>query len=245
MPAGKPDRERPLADETEKVTHRRGYGVSTVYETLRNEIIELKLAPGSPIDEQQLSDRFSLSRTPIREALVRLSADGLITTLANRTTIVSNIDFLGLSEFFDALTLMYRVTTRLAASNRTDEDIARIENLQKDFAAAVAERDALGMIATNRDFHAAIATAGRNRYYADLFTRLLDEGRRILRLYYSSFNDVLPRQYVGEHEDMIRAIVERDVDLADRLAAAHADQIVHQIRSYITTDNRPSSGLAL
>lgn len=231
--------------ETEKLTHRRGYGVSTVYETLRNEIIELKLAPGSPIDEQQLSDRFALSRTPIREALVRLAADGLITTLANRTTIVSNIDFLGLSEFFDALTLMYRATTRLAAINRTEDDIARIRDLQTAFAQAVAERDALAMIATNRDFHVAIAHAGRNRYYADLFTRLLDEGRRILRLYYSSFNDMLPRQYIGEHEDMIQAVVDGDAALADRLAAAHADQIVHQIRSYITTDNRHTAALAL
>lgn len=232
-------------DETEKVTHRRGYGVSTVYETLRNEIIELKLAPGSPIDEQQLSDRFSLSRTPIREALVRLSADGLITTLTNRATIVSNIDFLGLSEFFDALTLMYRVTTRLGALNRTTDDIAKIRDLQKDFALSVAERDVLGMIATNRDFHVAIAVAGKNRYYVDLFTRLLDEGRRILRLYYSSFNDVLPRQYVSEHEDMIQAIINRDAETADRLATAHADQIVRQIRSYIASDGRQSSDLKI
>jgi len=231
--------------ESEKITHRRGYGVSAVYETLRNEIIELKLAPGSPIDEQQLSDRFSLSRTPIREALVRLSADGLITTLTNRATIVSNIDFLGLSEFFDALTLMYRVTTRLAAMNRAPEDIARIRDLQRDFALAVAERDVLGMISTNRDFHVAIATAGKNRYYVDLFTRLLDEGRRILRLYYSSFNDVLPRQYVSEHEDMIQAIINRDVEAADRLATAHADQIVRQIRSYIASDGRQSADLKI
>ena len=232
-------------EDTEKVTHRRGYGVSTVYETLRNEIIELKLAPGSPIDEQQLSDRFSLSRTPIREALVRLSADGLITTLTNRATIVSNIDFLGLSEFFDALTLMYRVTTRLGALNRTTDDIAKIRDLQKDFALSVAERDVLGMISTNRDFHVAIAVAGKNRYYVDLFTRLLDEGRRILRLYYSSFNDVLPRQYVSEHEDMIQAIINRDAETADRLATAHADQIVRQIRSYIASDGRQSTDLQI
>lgn len=232
-------------EETDKVTHRRGYGVSTVYETLRNEIIELKLAPGSPIDEQQLSDRFSLSRTPIREALVRLSADGLITTLTNRATIVSNIDFLGLSEFFDALTLMYRVTTRLGALNRTPDDIGKIRELQKDFALAVAERDVLAMISTNRDFHLAIATAGKNRYYVDLFTRLLDEGRRILRLYYSSFNDVLPRQYVGEHEDIIQAVINRDAETADRLASAHADQIVRQIRSYITSDGRQTADLKI
>ncbi|KQR30976.1 AsnC family transcriptional regulator [Rhizobium sp. Leaf155] len=233
------------ADEREKQTHRRGFGVSTVYETLRNEIIELRLAPGSPIDELQLSERFSLSRTPIREALVRLSAEGLITTLTNRATIVSQIDFLGLPEFFDALTLMYRVTTRLAAANHTEADIAQIRTLQSAFALAVEERDALSMISTNRDFHVAIAQAGGNRHYVELFTRLLDEGRRILRLYYSSFNDVLPNQYVSEHEDMIQAIIDRDVEKADALARAHADQIVTQIRSYITADTRQSANLSL
>ncbi|MDQ1183459.1 MULTISPECIES: GntR family transcriptional regulator [Agrobacterium] len=233
------------ADEQEKQTHRRGFGVSTVYETLRNEIIELQLAPGSPIDELQLSERFSLSRTPIREALVRLSAEGLITTLTNRATIVSQIDFLGLPEFFDALTLMYRVTTRLAAANHTEVDIAQIRTLQSAFALAVEQRDALAMISTNRDFHVAIARAGGNRHYVELFTRLLDEGRRILRLYYSSFNDVLPNQYVSEHEDMIQAIIERNVERADALAKAHADQIVTQIRSYITADTRQSANLSL
>lgn len=232
-------------DKDKQPTHKRGYGVSTVYETLRNEIIELKLAPGSPVDEQQLSDRFSLSRTPIREALVRLAAEGLITTLTNRTTIVSNIDFLGLSAFFDALTLMYRVTTRLAATNHAADDIDGIRALQKSFETAVEQRDVLGMISSNRDFHVAIAQAGRNRYYTELFTRLLDEGRRILRLYYSSFNDVLPRQYVREHEDLIQAIIDRDVDGADALAVAHANQIVSQIRSYITADSRQAARLSL
>lgn len=233
------------ADEKEKQTHRRGFGVSTVYETLRNEIIELKLEPGSPIDELQLSERFSLSRTPIREALVRLSAEGLITTLTNRATIVSQIDFLGLPEFFDALTLMYRVTTRLAAAKHTEADIVQIRALQREFEDAVAKRDALAMIATNRDFHVAIAQAGDNRHYVELFTRLLDEGRRILRLYYSSFNDVLPKQYVGEHEEMIQTIISRDIEKADKIARAHADQIVTQIRSYITADARHSSSLVL
>ncbi|MCL6707623.1 GntR family transcriptional regulator [Pseudomonas sp. R2.Fl] len=232
-------------EESDKVTHRRGFGVSTVYETLRNEIIELKLAPGSAIDEQQLSDRFSLSRTPIREALVRLSAEGLVTTLTNRATIVANIDFLGLSDFFDALTLMYRVTTRLAAAKHTPADIEAVLKIQQAFTRAVEERDALAMISTNRDFHVAIAQAGRNRYYVDLFTRLLDEGRRILRLYYSSFNDVLPKQYVAEHEDIIQAITDRDVARADTLAAAHADQIVRQIRSYIAADTRDNATLPL
>lgn len=221
--------------------HRRGSGVGHVYETLRNEIIELELQPGSPIDELQLAKRFSLSRTPIREALVRLAAEGLITTLPNRATIVSNIDFLNLSHFFDAMTLMYRVTTRLAATNRRAEDIRKIGERQAVFAQAVEAKDALAMIAANRDFHVEIAKSGRNRYYTELFTQLLDEGRRILRLYYSSFDDVLPRRYVTEHEDMIAAIVAQDIDKADKLASDHAEQIVRQIQAYITADTRTNA----
>lgn len=232
-------------DEAEAGGRRRGSGVTLVYDTLRREIIDLKLAPGTPIDEAQLAERFSLSRTPIREALVRLAAEDLITTLTNRATIVSQIDFLNLSSFFDALTLMYRVTTRDAARNRTAADIEKIRKLQAEFARSVAARAPLDMIATNREFHAAIAEAGGNPYFTDLFTRLLDEGQRILRLYYSSFNDALPRQYVTEHEDMIAAIEAQDIARADALAVAHADQIVGQIRSYISADRRPNLALDL
>ncbi|SDG27040.1 GntR family transcriptional regulator [Pelagibacterium luteolum] len=229
----------------EQLGYRRGSGVGHVYETLRNEIVELRLAPGAPIDEVQLAERFSLSRTPIREALVRLVGDGLVTTLPNRATIVANIDFLNLSHFFDALTLMYRVTTRLAAANHGSGDLEAIATHQEAFARAVEARDAMSMISTNRDFHRAIAIAGRNRYYIDLFTQLLDEGRRILRLYYSSFNDELPRRYVTEHEDLLAAIKARDVALADQLAQAHADQIVRQIKGLITADSNVNTALAL
>lgn len=217
---------------------KRGEGAKFVYDILRDDIIDLVLPPGSPIDEVQLAERLSMSRTPIREALVRLAGEGLVTTLPNRSTVVSNIDFLNLHTFFDALTLMYRVTTRLAAEFRSDEDLEIIRARQAAFSRAVAAHDALAMIATNRDFHAAIAEAGRNPYYTGLFCRLLDEGRRILRIYYSSFGDHLPRRYVEEHEDMIAAIEARDVAGADRLASAHADQIVRQIQDMIARDRR-------
>jgi len=227
--------DRTAASQAER---KRGEGAKFVYDILRDDIIDLVLPPGSPIDEVQLAERLSMSRTPIREALVRLAGEGLVTTLPNRSTVVSNIDFLNLHTFFDALTLMYRVTTRLAAEFRSDEDLEVIRARQAAFSRAVEAHDALAMIATNRDFHAAIAEAGRNPYYTGLFCRLLDEGRRILRIYYSSFGDHLPRRYVEEHEDMIAAIEARDVAGADRLASAHADQIVRQIQDMIARDRR-------
>lgn len=217
---------------------KRGSGVKLVYDVLRDEILSLTLPPGSPIDEVQLAERFSMSRTPIREALVRLAGEGLVDTLPNRSTIVSNIDFLNLHSFFDAITLMYRVTTRLAAQYHRAEDLTVIRAHQAEFAAAVAAQDALAMIATNRAFHSAIAEAGRNPYFTGLFQRLLDEGRRILRLYYQSFDDRLPQRYVDEHEAIISAIEARDLEAADRLATIHADQIVLQIQQLFARDHR-------
>ncbi len=225
-------------DTTLRTERKRGEGVQLVYQVLRDDILSLALPPGSPIDENQLAERLSMSRTPIREALVRLAGEGLVTTLPNRSTVVSNIDFLDLPSYFDALTLMYRVTTRLAAENRTPEDLARIRALQDDYAQAVAAQDAAAMISVNRDFHAAIAEAGRNSYYTGMFCRLLDEGRRLLRIYYSSFNDQLPRRYVEEHEAIIAAIETRDIARADQLATAHADQIVQKLQRLIAQDRR-------
>ncbi|MBP0580347.1 GntR family transcriptional regulator [Labrys sp. LIt4] len=225
--AGSPSRER-----------KRGSGVKMVYDLLRDEILDLVLPPGSPIDEVQLAERFKMSRTPIREALVRLAGEGLIDTLPNRSTMVSSIDYLNMSPFFDALVLMYRVTTRLAAEHHRQQDLEAIHARQAEFAEAVQAQDALAMIATNAAFHSAIAEAGRNPYFAGLFNRLLDEGRRFLRLYYQSYDDRLPQRFVDEHEDMINAIVARDADLAERLAKVHAEQIVEQIRKLLVRDRR-------
>ncbi len=214
-------------------TSGRGGSAAAIYEALKHDILEMVLAPGEPLDEVGLSGRFGLSRTPVREALQRLAGDGLVATLPNRTTVVTSLDLAGLPVYFDALTLMYRVTTRLAALRRTEADLATLRAHQSAFAATVGASDVPAMIATNRDFHLAIAHAGRNKYYSELSGRLLDEGRRILRIYYSSFDDRLPPEFVDEHEAIIAAIAARDADQADSLACGHALQIVQQIQSFI------------
>lgn len=217
---------------------KRGSGVQLVYDVLRHGILSLELPPGSTIDEVRLAERFKMSRTPIREALVRLAGEGLIETLPNRSTIVSPLDFLNMPAYFDALVLMYRVTTKQAAERHRAEDLKVVHALQAEFAAAVRAQDALAMIATNAAFHLAVAEAGRNPYFTALFKRLLDEGRRILRLYYRSYDDRLPQRFVDEHEAIIAAVAARDGEQADRLAKAHGEQVVEQVRKLLTGGKR-------
>lgn len=231
-------------DTEDPQERKRGTGARFVYDTLREEILTLTLQPGAPIDEISLADRLSMSRTPIREALVRLASDGLVTLLPNRSTVVSQIDFPNLHHFFDALTLMYRVTTRLAAQFHDAQNLETIRARQAAFATVVLVGDTNGMIELNRDFHVAIAEAGHNPYYLQLFSRLLDEGRRILRLYYyPTFEPQLPHPYIQEHEAIIAAIAARDVEACDRLANDHANKIVAQIQEMMARDLRQDLAL--
>ncbi|MBN3787313.1 GntR family transcriptional regulator [Burkholderia sp. Ac-20353] len=206
-------------------------GAARVYVTLRNEILTMKLTPGTPLDEVGLAERFDMSRSPIREALVRLSAEGLVTILANRSTMVAPMDFGRVPEFLDALDLLQRVTTRLAALHRTTADLAKIRDAQKAYekaiAASIKSGDSLGMIEKNYEFHMAIASAGRNTYFADLYRRLLEEGRRMMHLHFefkALDPDISAQEMASDHTEIVNAIDMRDADRAEEYAHHHAVQ---------------------
>jgi DNA-binding GntR family transcriptional regulator len=203
----------------------RGTGWKRAYETIRDEILALTLAPGTYLDETSLAERFGMSRSPIREALIRLAGEDLVVTLANRSTVVAPIDVMSFPKYVEALDLAQRMNTRLAAEFRTDADLVHIAKRQKTFETAAKSGHHLSMSEANKQFHMAIAEAGRNRYLADFYGRLLDQGRRMLHLHF----DFLERTQNGylltsEHGLMLEAIRNRDAALADQLAHAHTRQ---------------------
>lgn len=208
--------------ETKRV---KGTGARFAYETLRDEILSLELAPGQLLDETTFAERFAMSRSPVREAFIRLAGEGLVVTLANRSTIVAPIDVQSFPKYVEALDIAQRMNTRLAAELRTDEDLLRIARAQEAFETAVQGGDHLEMSEANKRFHMAIAQAGRNPYLMAFYERLLDQGRRMLHLHF----DYLERTHDGmllthEHAAMLEAIRDRDVDRADALAHSHTRQ---------------------
>lgn len=210
-------------------------GWKGVYEVLQKEILSLTLAPGELLDEMSLSRRFGFSRSPIREALIRLSGDGLVVNLPNRTTIVSPVDIVRFPKYVDALDIAQRVNTRLAAELRTEADLKAIADTQTAFIAAVNSGEHLAMSATNKDFHMAIARAGKNPYMADFYDKLLDEGRRILHLHFDYIERTRDgRLLTDEHEEMIEAIHMRDVERADKLAHIHTRQFRDNFLNFLS-----------
>lgn len=213
----------------------KGTGAKFAYETLRDEILTLGLSPGQLLDETSLAERFGMSRSPVREALIRLAGDELVVMLANRSTIVSPIDVQSFPKYVEALDLAQRMVTRLAAQLRTEADLAEIALRQQEFESAVARGHHLAMSEGNKQFHMAIARAGRNPYLAAFYERLLNQGRRMLHLHF----DYLERTHDGhlltsEHGLMLAAIAARDVEAADALAHSHTRQFRDNFLRFLT-----------
>jgi len=203
----------------------RGTSWKSVYDTIRIDILSLALAPGDLLDETTLAERFDLSRSPVREALIRLAGEGLVVTLPNRSTIVAPIEIASFPKYVEALDIAQRMNARLAAELRTEADLKAITRRQREFIAAIKSKDHLLMSEGNKNFHMAIAEAGRNPYLAGFYERLLDQGRRMLHLHFQ----FLERSQDGylltdEHDEMIAAIKAKDVERADALAHAHTRQ---------------------
>jgi DNA-binding GntR family transcriptional regulator len=211
----------------------KGFGAVKIYETLRREILSLTLEPSQLIDEVSIAARFQVSRSPVREALVRLATESLLQTLPNKGTIVAPLRIEEFPQYVDALDLLQRAVTRLAARNRDSVDIEKIYQAQAGYAKCVESGDVQGMILGNRDFHAAIARAGKNRYLEQSYCQVLDDGLRSLRLYFKSFGDVIPPKLTEGHLQIIQAIEKQDVELAESLAREHTREMQARFLDYL------------
>lgn len=205
----------------------------SIYDKLKDEILNLDFAPGEMIDESSIAKRFEVSRSPVREAFIRLAADGLIKTLPNKSSQVTPLDIEDIPIFIDALDLIQRAVISLAALNRSNEDLVLIKQKNEEYLEAVRQKNVQAMINLNYDFHVSIGQASKNKYFEHIYKRLLNEGRRTLRIYYRSFNDAPPQTGVGGHEKIIEAIENKNAVLAEQFAHEHTNQLSDGIMKFL------------
>src|SRR5260370_30870201 len=150
-------------DADAKSGKRRSRGSTAVYEDLREDILTLQIAPGSALDEVSLAKRFGLSRTPIRDALVMLLSEHLVTFLPSRSAIVAPHTMENTPEYLDALVLHARALSPLAAQERADAALEKINDRQRAYELAASNlADFSSIVAADLAFHNGIAAARRN-----------------------------------------------------------------------------------
>jgi len=227
----------------------RGQSADFVYDRLRADILTLKVPPGEELDETILSKRFDVSRTPVREALIRLASEKLVLLSRNRRATVPPIDLAAFPGYLEALDLLQRAVTRLAATRRSDTDLAKIAAAQSTYSETLSAPDTLAAVEANMGFHLAIADAANNPQLADAYRRLLIEGVRYMQLSFSvhSAVDAGHEVHMGsvsrEHDDMIAAIRAHDAGRAEQLAHDHVDLFRRRIAGYLEVEG--TSGIAV
>ena len=220
---------------------RRAKGTNTawLYEKLRRAILSLSVQPGENLEEKELVERFGISRTPVREALIRLASDGLVVLLPNRGARVAAVDLSDFPRYVEAYDLIQRAATRLAAVRREEDDLVKIKAAQGRFEKATVKHDPLEMTEYNRDYHAAIGDASRNHYLASQYKNLLDQGMRILRIpfaYDPSSDDGLGNhlsKIIVEHRSITQCIENKDAAKAERCAHDHTKLFQSRCLQYL------------
>lgn len=204
-------------------------------------IVDMTLAPGRELDEAELVSWLGVSRTPIREALFRLAAEGLVIQVPNRGAHVAPVDLSNLRQYFEALDYLQRGVNRLAALRRSEQDVLRLQDAQQAFEAAMTGGEPSRINAENRHFHGIIADAAGNAHLGDSYRRLLVEGSRIAYLVFLNAATVVPdhlTRTADEHQGMVQAIRARDADRAEALGRDHTELFRERvIRSLVSRDD--------
>jgi len=239
--------ESPSREHANSAGKRRGRGSVAVYEELREDILSLQIAPGSALDEVSIAKRFGLSRTPIREALVMLSTEQLVTFLPSRSAIVTPHMMENTPEYLDALVLHSRAVCRLASQERTAASMDKIRLRQRFYEEAVSDTsNAPPIVAADLAFHKAIADAGRNQFLCNFYRLSLDYGRRMLLLhYYPQFGRIEAEGAKSEHSALVEAIASGDGGRAEDLATQHVHSLVSVIQRSLEPRLSASSTLGL
>jgi len=186
-----------------------------VYDRLRDAILSAELRPNRRLVEDELAEWLSVSRTPIREALLRLEQEGLVER--DRGWIVREINPTEIRARLECRLAIEGYAARLAAARRTDADIEKLRVLSEEM--EVAEITRLEFNRINDDFHKTIAEAAGNLVLAKLLSQTKmnywDLSVPVI------FGPEVDRKVHSDHHALIDAIVEGDGDKAEKIAREH------------------------
>ncbi|WP_188509744.1 GntR family transcriptional regulator [Conyzicola nivalis] len=187
---------------TRQGVHKRQLLRDDVYESLRNAIVDGTFAPGERLKDPQLEDWLGVSRTPIREALLRLERAGLVITQPGRATTVAPFDLASTISAQQVAAAMHELAAQLAVPVITPEQIDAMVAANSAFALALDVVDADAALDADHAFHEVFVAASGNQLVADVLEQTTPLLHRVERMRFASFAG---RASVAQHD----AVIER------------------------------------
>ncbi len=186
---------------------------------LRNLIVEGHIAPGAKLNERELCERLKVSRTPLREAIKLLAAEGLVQLLPNRGAIAARLDEADVCNIFEVLIALEGLSGQLAAERITEVELEEIRALHYEMLACYARRNLPGYYALNARIHAAINAAAGNPVLTTTYGSV--NSRAHPMRFHSNHDEKKWEAAVKEHEQMIQALGDRDATGMRDILVAH------------------------
>jgi DNA-binding GntR family transcriptional regulator len=186
-----------------------------VYRRLRDAIVDGTFAPGEQLRDGELATWLGVSRTPIREALLRLGEAGLVVALPGRSTTVSSLDMRAVRDARDVVAAMHEVAVREAVGSLTDADLEAMRAANGRFRSALEQGDVEGALRADDDFHGVPVAVAANRALTAVLDQFTPVVRRAERLRFSSEDG---RSSLARHEELIRLCAAGDANGAAAVA---------------------------
>ena len=188
-----------------------------VAELLRERIFAQALAPGSWIDELKLSEEYGISRTPLREALKVLAAEGLVTMKLRRGAYVTEVSERDLREVYHLLALLESDAAAVVAERATDEQLRELQALHQDLEQAAGDREQFFTI--NEAFHRRLLELADNRWR----DQRVNDLRKVMKLnrHHSLLKSGRLQESLAEHRLLVQALLQRNSQLAAQRMQAH------------------------
>ncbi len=186
-----------------------------VFAQLRELIVDGTLAPGEVLRDQELAQRLGVSRTPVREALLRLAEVGLVMARPGSSTVVSTLEVRAVRDARDVVAAMHEVAVREAVGQLTREHLAAMRAANKQFAAAIRAGDTDAALAADDALHQVPVDVAGNRAVQAVLDQYTPVVRRAERLRFSTLTG---RGSVDRHAELIRLCAAGDAAAAAAVA---------------------------
>jgi len=196
-----------------------GAASDMVYQVLREALITRVIPPGQRLAEEHLARLFDVSRTPVREALFRLEAEGFAERIPRRGLVASQITPREIVDVYVVRESMDGLAAELAAQHATAADLLQLTDINERFTEAATLQDLDQQATLNLQFHEALAQASHNAFLLDMIKQIHHRVRRFPGTTFAQ--EGRAAEAAEEHRRLIQAIRERDTLRARRLAAEH------------------------
>ncbi len=197
-----------------------------IYGELKRRVVLLEYEPGQVLREKDLIEEFGVSRTPVREALIRLETEGLVRIVPNQGTFVSEVSFQQLRDVFEIRSFLVRLTGQLAAARITEDELKQVKSLVGRMRK---EKSSKTLMRLDSELHDLINRTTKNEVLVRILGMLRDQAVRIWK--FSHAEDAYWSGLHEEFEELIEALQRRDEEACGLILENHAKRFIDYIRS--------------